>query len=85
MASKSRIVLFDSTSAQKKSYGWSDFRTRWMDFDLKRRNIGKRKKHFQLIRKWQQQLLFVMARDPSHLPKFTIGTSKLFTPADSIS
>lgn len=92
MASKSRIVLFDSASAQKKSYDWSDFRSRWMDFDLKRRNIGKRpasrrgkKKHFQLIRHWQQQLLFVMARDPAHLPKFTIDTAHVFTPEDSIS
>lgn len=79
-ASKSRIVLFDSASGQKKSYAWNDFRTRWMDYDLKRRNIGKRKIHFQLVRRWQQQLLFVMARDPSHLPKFSIDTSKVFTP-----
>jgi len=84
-ASKSRIVLFDSSSAKKKSYGWADFRARWMDYDLKRRNIGKRKKHFQLIRKWQQQLLFVMAKDPSHLPRFTIETCHVFTPEQSVS
>lgn len=90
-ASKSRIVLFDSSSAQKKSYNWADFRSRWMDYDLKRRNIGRRpacagrKKHFQLIRKWQQQMLFVMARDPAHLPKFTIDTRHLFTPEQTIA
>jgi len=84
-ASKSRIVLFDSSKAQKKSYNWADFRLRWMDYDLKRRNIGKRKKHFRLIRKWQQQMLFVMAKDPAHLPRFTIGTSKLFIPGDPIA
>jgi ABC-type bacteriocin/lantibiotic exporter with double-glycine peptidase domain len=85
MASKSRIVLFDSSSAQKKSYDWADFRTRWMDYDLKRRNIGKRKKHFQLVRKWQQQLLFIVARNPEHLPKFTIGTCHVFTPEQTVS
>ena len=81
-ASKSRIVLLDSSSAQKKSYDWADFRLRWMDYDLKRRNIGKRKKHFHLVRKWQQQMLFVMAKKPAHLPKFTIDTAHLFI-ADS--
>jgi ABC-type bacteriocin/lantibiotic exporter with double-glycine peptidase domain len=83
-ASKSRIVLLDSASAQKKSYDWADFRTRWMDYDLKRRNIGKRKNHFQMIRKWQQQLLFVMAKNPAHLPKFTIDTAHVFTPENSV-
>ena len=34
-ASKSRIFIIDSASAQKKSYDWTDFRTRWMDFDFK--------------------------------------------------
>jgi ABC-type bacteriocin/lantibiotic exporter with double-glycine peptidase domain len=88
-ASKSRIVLLDSASAQKKSYDWADFRLRWMDYDLKRRNIGKRparaggKNHYHMIRKWQQQLLFVMAKDPAHLPKFTIDTAHLFTPENS--
>jgi ABC-type bacteriocin/lantibiotic exporter with double-glycine peptidase domain len=79
--STSRIVILDSASAQKKSYIWANFRKRWMDFDLKRRNIGgQKKKHFRMIRKWQNQLLVVMAQDPAHLPKFRIGTSKLFTP-----
>lgn len=83
-ASKSRIVLFDSSSAQKKSYDWADFRARWMDYDLKRKRIGKRKKHFRLIRKWQQQLLCVIARDASHLPTFTIDTSRVFTPEQTV-
>lgn len=82
--SKSRIVLLDSASARKKSYSWSDFRTRWMDFDLKRRKISGRGNHFKLIRNWQQQLLFVMATDPSHLPKFRIDTARVFTPGDSV-
>lgn len=83
--SMSRIVLLDSASAQKKSYEWSDFRQRWIDFDLKRRTInGKRKQHFQLVKKWQNQLLMVMAADAKHLPKFTIATSKLFTPEPSV-
>jgi ABC-type bacteriocin/lantibiotic exporter with double-glycine peptidase domain len=78
--SQNRIVLLDSASAQKKSYAWPDFRERWMDFDLKRRKTSKRGTHFKLIRNWQNQLLFVMARDPKDLPKFRIPTSKVFTP-----
>jgi len=78
LPSKSRIVLFDSASGQKKSYDWADFRARWMDYDLKRKRIGKRGRHFQLIRKWQQQLIMVIARDQENLPKFSISTAKVF-------
>lgn len=84
-ASKSRIVIFDSANAKKKSYAWSDFRERWMDFDLKRRKVSAHSKHFKLVRSWQQQLLFVMAKRPEDLPNFKIPTSKIFTPEDSIS
>lgn len=84
-ASHSRIVLIDSASAGKKSYQWSDFRKRWMDFDLKRRKVGSRGNHFKLVRRWQQQLLFVMAKQAEDLPKFNIATSRVFTPEDSIS
>lgn len=83
MASKSRIVLLDSSSGKKKSYDWSDFRTRWIDYDLKKQKVSKGKKQFRFIKKWQQQLLLVMAKDPSHLPKFRMSTSKLFTPSVS--
>lgn len=82
--SQSRIVLLDSASAQKKSYKWSDFRSRWMDFDLKRRKVNGRGNHFKLIRNWQQQLLFVIARTPEDLPKFAIPTSRVFTPETSV-
>jgi ABC-type bacteriocin/lantibiotic exporter with double-glycine peptidase domain len=82
--SKSRIVLLDSASARKKSYSWSDFRARWMDFDLKRRKVSGRGNHFKLVRRWQQQLLFVMAKDPADLPKFRIGSSRVFTPGDPV-
>lgn len=80
LASKSRIVLLDSASGQKKSYDWQDFRSRWMDYDLKRTRTGKDGKQFRLIRKWQQQLLMVIAKDPKDLPKFTIETKEVFTP-----
>ncbi len=79
--SKSRIVLLDSASAKKKSYDWSDFRARWMDYDLKRRKISGRGNRFKLVRRWQQQLMCVIAEDPSHLPKFRTTTSHLFTPS----
>lgn len=79
LASKSRIVLLDSATGRKKSYDWSDFRSRWMDYDLKRKRFKKNGKKFRLVRKWQQQLLMIIARDPKHLPKFTIATSRIFT------
>jgi ABC-type bacteriocin/lantibiotic exporter with double-glycine peptidase domain len=79
-ASKSRIILFDSSSGgSKTSYAWSNFRTRWMDYDYKRRKIGKRGK-FKLVKKWQQQLLLVIAKDENDLPWFRIDTSRVFSP-----
>ena len=80
MTDKSRIVLLDSASAQKKSYAWSDFRNRWFDYDLKRRRIKKRGKKFQLIRKWQPQLMLVVAKKTPYLPKFDISSQRLFLP-----
>ena len=76
--SRSRIVLLDSASAKKKSYDWADFRERWMDFDLKRKKLTARGAHFKLVRNWQQQLLLVMAKNSKDLPKFRIGTQRLF-------
>lgn len=83
--SQSRIVLLDSASAKKKSYEWSDFRSRWMDFDLKRRRVSAHSKHFKLVRRWQQQLMVVMARRPEDLPDFKIPTSRVFTPGDTVA
>ena len=84
LASKSRIVLLDSATSQKKSYDWADFRSRWMDYDLKRQHTEKDGKQFKLVRKWQQQLLMILARDPKDLPKFRIATTKLFTPTGTV-
>lgn len=80
-ARNSRIVLLDSASGKKKSYAWKEFRDRWMDYDLKRRKIKKGKKEFKLVRRWQEQLMMVIAKDESNLPKFTISTAKVFLPA----
>lgn len=79
LSSKSRIVLLDSATGRKKSYPWSEFRSRWMDYDLKRKKVGKRGRRFRLVRRWQQQLMMVIARKPKYLPKFKIATAKLFT------
>lgn len=79
-ARNSRIVLLDSASGKKKSYAWKEFRDRWMDYDLKRRKIKKGKKEFKLVRRWQEQLMMVIAKDEKNLPKFTIATAKLFLP-----
>lgn len=79
-ARNSRIVLLDSASGGKKSYPWMEFRYRWMDFDLKRKKLYKQGRSFRLIRKWQNQLLMVIAKSPENLPKFRISTAKVFLP-----
>lgn len=79
-ASRSRIVLLDSSSGKKKSYSWYDFRRRWVDYDLKRRKVGKRGK-FKLVKKWQQQLMLVIAKDEENLPWFRTDTSRVFSPS----
>ncbi|MEK9143954.1 MAG: cysteine peptidase family C39 domain-containing protein [Patescibacteria group bacterium] len=80
-ARNSRIVLLDSASGKKKSYAWKEFRDRWMDYDLKRRKIKKGKKEFKLVRRWQEQLMMVIAKEEKNLPKFKISTAKLFEPS----
>lgn len=80
LASKSRIVLLDSATGKRKSYDWADFRSRWWDFDYKRRKLKKNGKKFRLIRKWQPQLMMVVARDPESLPYFRTETARVFIP-----
>lgn len=81
-SSRSRIILLDVAEAKKKSYAWSDFRRRWMDYDLKRRKVGKRGNRFKLIHKWQQQLLVVIAKNKEDLPKFRSASSDIFLPSE---
>lgn len=81
-ASKNRIVLLDSSTAQRKSYAWADFRARWKDYDWKRKRTGKRTRRFKLIRHWQPQLMMILAKDSKHLPRFTISTERLYVPGD---
>ena len=78
LASKSRIVLLDSATGKKKSYDWADFRDRWRDYDLRRKKVGKRGNKFKLVRRWQPQLMMVIAKNETHLPKFTIDTAEVF-------
>jgi len=80
LASKSRIVLLDSSIGQRKSYNWGDFRDRWWDYDMKRKKIKKHGRKFRLVKRWQNQLMMVIAKDPDSLPKFTIETARVFTP-----
>ncbi|MBI3955773.1 C39 family peptidase [Candidatus Gottesmanbacteria bacterium] len=82
-ARNSRIVLLDSASGKKKSYPWKEFRDRWMDYDLKRKKIKKGMKEFKLVRRWQEQLLMVIAKDETNLPKFKTTTAKLFLPREN--
>lgn len=77
-ASSGRIILLDSYTGKRISYNWKDFRNRWFEYDLKRRNVYKRGRAFQFVRHWQPQLMLVLALDVRHLPKFEITSSKLF-------
>lgn len=69
-ASRNRIVLFDSYFGKRKSYTWSDFRERWMDYDLIRRKFTAKKKSYRYIKKWQRQMAIIIAKDMAHLPAF---------------
>ena len=83
LASKSRIVLLDSTTGKKKSYNWTDFRARWMDYDYKRKKVSQRGRRFKLVRRWQSQLMMIIARNEASLPKFRIASAEIFTPIKS--
>jgi len=78
--STSRIILLDSYTGKRISYNWTEFRKRWFDYDLKRRNVYKKGRRFQLVRHWQPQLMLVLTLNPKHLPKFSITSSKVFLP-----
>ena len=69
-SNKSRIVLLDSGTGKRKSYSWGDFRTRWTDFDLKRKRVGRR---FKMVRDWQRQLMIVISENHHNLPRFKGG------------
>lgn len=80
LSSKSRIVILDSASGKRKSYAWSDFRQRWWDYDFKRKRVKKNEPKFRLVRKWQPQLMIVIAREPESLPYFRTQTARVFIP-----
>lgn len=80
LSSTSRIVLLDSASGKRKSYAWNDFRMRWWDYDLKRKRLKKNEPKFRLVKKWQPQLMIVVARDPESLPYFRTQTARVFIP-----
>jgi ABC-type bacteriocin/lantibiotic exporter with double-glycine peptidase domain len=75
--STSRIVLLDSYTGGKTSYTWAEFRRRWIDENLKRKKLGKRKNKFCFVHKPEKQLMIVMSTDVTHLPKFGMSTAKL--------
>jgi ABC-type bacteriocin/lantibiotic exporter with double-glycine peptidase domain len=77
--STSRIVLLDSYTGQKTSYAWAEFRRRWIDENLKRRKLGKRKNKFRFVHKSEKQLMIVMSTNVDHLPKFSMSSAKLIT------
>lgn len=79
-ARDSRIVLFDSFSAQKKSYKWTDFIDLWYDYDYRRIHKSHPKNSFKLGRKFYNRLLLIIAQKAQDLPRFSASTAKLFLP-----
>lgn len=77
-ARDSKIVLFDSYSGTKKSYFWSDFRERWFDFDIVKKKLTDGSNTYKSFRRWQKQLLLVVASDEKHLPKFRTPGVKFY-------
>lgn len=75
LSAKARIVYLDSATGQKRSMPWSEFRTRWMDYDLKRTKNGR---SYRFIRRWQPQLMLTIARDMAHLPRFSEKTARIY-------
>ncbi len=75
-ARNSRIVLFDSYSGKKKSYLWTDFLDRWYDYDYKRIKNKTAIRRYKLYRRWHNRLMLVLAKDPKHLPRYRIPTTK---------
>ena len=80
LSSTSRIVILDSSTGKRKSYPWNEFRQRWWDYDYKRKRLKKNGPKFRLIRKWQPQLMLVVAREPEALPYFRMETARVFIP-----
>jgi len=74
-----RIILLDSASGEKKSYSWQEFRKRWKDYDLMRKT--KADGSIELKKRWQKQLLLIIAKQKKHLPKFSIKTQKTYLPS----
>jgi ABC-type bacteriocin/lantibiotic exporter with double-glycine peptidase domain len=79
-ASKNRIYLLDSYSGKRKSYNWNDFRQRWRDYDLKKKRLADGSQQYKYIRKWQKQLMIVLANSVRDLPRYTIKTASVFEP-----
>jgi hypothetical protein len=70
----------DSATGKRKSYAWNDFRMRWWDYDLKRKRFKKNEPKFRLVKKWQPQLMIVVAREPESLPYFRMETARVYIP-----
>lgn len=80
-ASQSRIYLLDSYSGRKISYPWAEFRERWRDYDLKRKNgPGPNSTSFRYIKHWQRQLMLVIANSKADLPRFRMKTVRIYEP-----
>lgn len=80
LSHKNRLVLFDSYSVQKKSYSWTDFRQRWIGYELKRIKHNGGDSEFKYIRRRKPQQLLIITRNADDMPKFKPKNSLLYYP-----
>ncbi len=80
-----RITMFDSYSGTKKSYLWTDFIDRWYGYESRRVKNKKSARYFSYYKKWQDRHMLILAKHPSHLPKFKNSTIKIFIPKRKFS
>jgi ABC-type bacteriocin/lantibiotic exporter with double-glycine peptidase domain len=76
--SRDKIVVFDSITGKRLSYSWNDFRTRWIDYTLKRRYLGRGKRKYRMVKKWLPGPMFIIAPDSRHLPTFASDRMRIY-------
>lgn len=79
-ARSGRITMFDSYSGTRKSYLWTDFINRWYGYESRRIKNKNSVRYLSYYKKWQDRHMLILAKHPSHLPKFKNSTIKVFLP-----
>jgi len=76
------ITIFDSYEGKKKSYQWTDFKKRWLDYSLKRYSLPSKNSKPRTIWKykkiWKKGIMIVMARTVEDLPEIHSASTHVF-------